>query len=192
MVLDVIFHSMDQLFAPLLVLNPDPSNPFITLSCISLIVSIITTLANKYLVDHKKMEVLREEMKVYQNNLKEAQKSGDAKAMAKMQSEQSDFMKKQSEMMKMSFKPMIVTFVPILLVFYWLTQSVLSKVAVSLPPLVYYVLLVPLWKWVYIAVFHYGAGSTIPYIAGWLGWYILCTFTLSQIFRKLIGIKTGV
>ncbi|MDR0913468.1 MAG: EMC3/TMCO1 family protein [Methanobrevibacter sp.] len=197
MVLEVVFHSMDQFFSPLLALNPDPSNPFVTIFIIAMIVSIITTLANKYLINHDKMEVLRGEMKVYQDKIREAQKSGDAKAMAKIQSENQDFMQKQSEMMKMQFKPMIVTFAPILLVFYWLTQSVLNKVVISLPPFVYYVLLVPVWKWIYSVLFNYGPGLAemdpvrFAFVAGWLGWYILCTFTLSQVFRKMIGIKSG-
>jgi uncharacterized membrane protein (DUF106 family) len=186
-VLGVIFNALDGIMNPVVSLDPNPQNPLITVFLISTLIAVITTVANKVLVDQDKMDSLRDEMKVFQEKLREAQKSGDSKELAKAQSQQQDFMKKQSTMMKMSFKPLIVTFVPILIVFYWMGQSTaISNVVVSLPSFVYYVLLVPVWH-----TFYGPPDTMIPYAVGWLGWYILCTFSMSQIIRKIVGLKSG-
>lgn len=187
MVFDVIFDGLNWIFGPLIALDPNPQNPLLTIFLISAAIAFITTLANRLLVDQDEMESLQNEMKEFQNEMKEAQMSGDPKELAKVQSKQKDFMSKQSKMMKNSFKPLIVTFIPILLVFYWMAQSVVSKVIVSLPAFAYYVLLTPIWH------MFYGPPSApgIPYAVGWLGWYILCTFAMTQVIRKFMGFKSG-
>ena len=186
MVVEIVYMVLDAIFAPLISLDPTPKNPMLTIFVISLIISLITTLAQKLLVDQDEMKEIQDEMKAYQKEMKEAQMSGDNRQMAKLQAKQGDVMAKQSKMMKMSFKPMIVTFIPILLVFYWMAQSVVSKTIVSLPPAVYYTLLTPLWH-----MFYGPPTTTLPYAVGWLGWHILCTFALSQILRKYMGFKDG-
>ncbi|MCL2156597.1 MAG: EMC3/TMCO1 family protein [Methanobrevibacter sp.] len=185
MVLDIIFDGLNWIFGPIIALDPNPQNPLLTIFLISTIIAFVTSLANKLMVDQDEMEALQKEMKEFQNEMKEAQTSGDSKALAKVQAKQKDFMSKQSKMMKNQFKPMIITFVPIILVFWWMREAV-SQVIVSLPPFAYYVLLTPIWH------MFYGPPSTsIPYAVGWLGWYILCTFAMSQIIRKFMGFKTG-
>ena len=186
MVFDVIFEGLNWVFSPIIALDPNPQNPLLTIFLISSIIACITTLANKLLVDQDEMESLQEEMKEFQKEMKEAQTSGDSKALAKVQAQQKDFMAKQTKMMKNSFKPMIVTFIPIILMFYWMGQSVISKVTVSLPVFAYYVLLTPIWH-----MFYGSPSSTVPYAIGWLGWYILCTFAMTQVIRKFMGFKTG-
>ena len=187
MALDVIFAGLNWIFGPIIAIDPNPQNPLLTIFFISTIIAFVTTLANKLLVDQDEMESLQKEMKEFQKEMKEAQMSGDSKAMAKIQSKQKDFMSKQTKMMKNSFKPLIVTLIPFLLLFYWMAQSAVSKVIVSLPAFAYYVLLTPVWH------MFYGPPSTnIPYAVGWLGWYILCTFAMSQTIRKFMGFKTGI
>ena len=98
-------------------------------------------------------------------------------------------MQDQSKMMTNSFKPMIVTFVPIILIFFWMRTSVISGLVVILPPSVYWVTLTPFWH--FIGHFLYGGNATIPYGIGWLLWYMICTFGMSQILRKFLGFKQG-
>jgi len=186
MVFDVIFNGLNWIFGPLIALDPNPQNPLLTIFLISTIIAFVTTLANRLLVDQDEMESLQKEMKEFQKEMKEAQMSGDSKALAKVQSKQKDFMSKQSKMMKNSFKPLIVTFIPILLVFYWMAQSVVSNVIVSLPAFAYYLLLTPIWH-----MFYGPPSAIVPYAVGWLGWYILCTFAMTQVIRKFMGFKTG-
>ncbi|KZX17754.1 hypothetical protein MBCUT_00490 [Methanobrevibacter cuticularis] len=180
----IIFGGLDMIFGPVLALDPNPSNPMLTIFLISTLIAFITTLANKLLVNQDEMESIRNEMKEFQTEMKEAQLSGDSKALAKAQAQQKEVMAKQTKMMTSSFKPVIITFIPIILVYWWMGQSAVSKVAVQLPEFVYYILLVPLWHMFY-------GGNSAPFIVGWLGWYILCTFAMSQILRKYMGLKSG-
>jgi uncharacterized membrane protein (DUF106 family) len=187
MVFDVIFDGLNWVFGPLIALDPNPQNPLLTIFLISTIIAFITTLANRLLVDQDEMESLQKEMKDFQKEMKEAQMSGDSKALAKVQSKQKDFMSKQGKMMKNSFKPLIVTLIPVMLIFYWMmSQPIISKVVISLPAFAYYLLLVPIWE-----MFYSPPSVAIPYAVGWLGWYILCTFAMSQVIRKFMGFKTG-
>ena len=88
-----------------------------------------------------------------------------------------------------SFKPMIVTFVPIIIIFWWMRSSVISSLIVHLPPAAYYISLTPIWH--FIGSFIYGGTPTVPFGIGWLLWYMICTFAMSQIIRKFLGFKDG-
>jgi uncharacterized membrane protein (DUF106 family) len=77
---------------------------------------------------------------------------------------------------------------PILIIFWWISQnSLLNSMIVQLPETAYYALLVPLWH----AIPFYGGAPADPMSITWLGWYILCSFGFSMLFRKLMGIKSG-
>lgn len=178
-----IFGALDYIFLPLV----KSLGPMLGVFIISTIVAFFITLANKLLVDQDKLQSTQKEMKEFQQEMMAAQKSGDPKAMAKVQKQQAEFMKMQQSMMMNSFKPMIVTFVPIILIFWWMAaQPAINKMVIELPSFVFYVLLVPIFHMFY----HQSAG--VPYMAiEWLGWYILCSFAMSFVFRKFLGLKGG-
>jgi uncharacterized membrane protein (DUF106 family) len=182
---------LNPILNPLLTLVSDPHNPYfgaiIGVFIIATIVAFVITLANKLLVDQDRLQFLQGEMKGYQSDMMKAQKSGDPKAMAEMQKKQSEFMSLQKEMMFNSFKPMIVTFVPIIIVFYWMAGNpLINQLYLNMPTFAYYVLLVPIFHTFY----HQSAGVPV-FAIEWLGWYILCSFAMSLIFRKLMGLKGG-
>ncbi|OPY26736.1 MAG: hypothetical protein A4E27_00681 [Methanobacterium sp. PtaU1.Bin242] len=182
---------LNPILNPLLTLVNDPNNPMfgaiVGVFIIATIVAFVITLANKFLVDQDRLQFLQKEMKEYQQEMMKAQKSGDAKALAKVQEKQSEFLDLQKEMMFNSFKPMIVTFVPIIIVFYWMAGNpLINQFYVQLPTFAYYVLLVPLFHMFY----HPSAFVPADIMAiEWLGWYILSSFAMSMIFRKLLGLK---
>lgn len=182
---------LNPIFDPLLTLVSVPNNPYfgaiIGVFIIAVLVSFIITVANKLLVDQDRLQFLQGEMKGFQSEMMKAQKSGDPKAMAEMQKKQAKFMELQKEMMFNSFKPMIVTFVPIILIFYWMAGNpLINHLYLNLPSFTYYVLLVPIFHTFY----HQSAGVPVMAIE-WLGWYILCSFAMSFVWRKLLGIKGG-
>ena len=185
---DVIFEVLNDIFGWLITIDPHPQNPILTVLVVAFIVSLITTIANKFLVDQDEMNEIQANMKEFQEELREAQRTGDGKKMAKLQAQQADMMKDQSKMMSNSFKPMIVTMIPILLIFWWMRGSVISNLVVSLPASVYWISLTPLWH--FFGQFIYG-GTPVPGVRGWLLWYMICTFAMSQILRKFLGFKQG-
>lgn len=181
MVLEIVFNALDVIFSPIMGFNP-----IYSIFIIATIIAFVITLANKLLVDQDRLEYLRKEMQDFQQQMMQARKSNDPKALEKVQKNQAKFMDLQREMMTNSFKPMIVTFLPIILIFWWMAQSKLNSVVVILPKVAYYVLLVPLWH-----MFYHPAPTTPEFAIEWLGWYILCSFGMSMLFRKFLGLKGG-
>ena len=188
-IMGMVYGALNSVFNPILAIDPNPTNPALTVLIIAFIVSLITTVANKYLVDQDEMNEIQAEMKEFQKELREAQKSGDGKRAAELQAKQPELMQRQSKMMSNQFKPMIVTFVPIILIFFWMRTSASSQIVIILPKTVYWVTLTPLWH--VIGSFLYGGNASIPYGIGWLLWYMICTFGMSQIIRKYLGFKQG-
>jgi uncharacterized membrane protein (DUF106 family) len=165
-ILAEIFSSLNQVFDPIIAIDPNPKNPLLTIFLIALIISFFTQLAQKYLMDHERMDEIKLEVAEFQNKMTAVRKSGDADAMNKLQAEQADFMKVQSEMMMMSFKPMLVTMVPIMVIYWWMRSSPLANMHVFLP------------------LFN-------NFNIGFFWWYFLCSFALSQVVRKLVGLKSS-
>ncbi|WP_405287031.1 DUF106 domain-containing protein [Methanobrevibacter sp.] len=184
-----IYGVLNAIFNPILAIDPNPANPALTVLIIAFIVSLITTVANKYLVDQDELNEKQKAMQEFNKELREAQKRGDGKKIAELQAKQADMMKDQTAMMTDQFKPMIVTFVPIILIFFWMRTSAIHNLVIILPKTVYWVTLTPLWH--VIGSFVYGGKATIPYGIGWLLWYMICTFGMSQILRKYLGFKQG-
>ncbi|WP_405274009.1 DUF106 domain-containing protein [Methanobrevibacter sp.] len=184
-----IYGVLNAIFNPILAIDPNPANPALTVLIIAFIVSLITTVANKYLVDQDELNEKQKAMQEFNKELREAQKKGDGKKIAELQAKQADMMKDQTAMMTDQFKPMIVTFVPIILIFFWMRTSAIHNLVIILPKTVYWVTLTPLWH--VIGSFLYGGEATIPYGIGWLLWYMICTFGMSQILRKYLGFKQG-
>ena len=129
----MIYGALNSIFNPILALDPNPTNPALTVLIIAFIVSLITTIANKYLVDQEEMNEHQARMKDLNKRMRDAQKRGDGKELAKIQAEQTEMMKGQTAMMSNQFKPMIVTFVPIILIFFWMRSSASSNLVIILP-----------------------------------------------------------
>ncbi len=185
----MVYQGLNTIFNPILALDPNPANPALTVLIIAFFVSLITTVANKYLVDQDALNERQKSMQEFNKELRDAQKRGDGKKIAELQAKQADMMKDQTAMMTDQFKPMIVTFVPIILIFFWMRTSAIHNLVIILPKTVYWVTLTPIWH--VIGSVLYGGQATIPYGIGWLLWYMICTFGMSQILRKFLGFKQG-
>ena len=132
-IMGMVYGALNAVFNPILAMDPNPSNPALTVLIIAFIVSLITTVANKYLVDQDALNEKQAKMKEFNKELREAQKRGDGKKMAQLQAQQTEMMKENTEMMSEQFKPMIVTFVPIILIFFWMRASAIHDLVIILP-----------------------------------------------------------
>jgi uncharacterized membrane protein (DUF106 family) len=183
MVLEILWGPLDAALNPFI----QYLGPILAIMVIAIVIAFTTSVAQKFLVNQDRLIYLQKEMKEFQQEMNAARKSNDPKALEKAQKKQMEFMGLQKEMMTMSFKPMIVTFLPIIIIFWWLSQNVLlNTLVVKLPTIAFYVFLVPLFHLIY------PQSPGVPVMAiEWLGWYILCSFGFSLLFRKLLGIKSG-
>ncbi len=161
-----IYSIMDSIFGFLFHLTGNEwMNPIVGIFFISALVSLIITLTTAKFVDQKKMKALKEKSKSCQEKMKEAQKKGNMKNMKKYQQE---FSKMSMEMMSSSMRPMFFTFPPIILIFSWLRNSMpYEQVIINLP------FSLPYW------------GNEL----GWLGWYIIVSFAMSPLLKKIFGIE---
>ena len=89
--------------------------PIVSLIIISVFVTLISTLVQKYLTDQKHMKAMRARQKELQKELKDCKDDG-----TKMKEIQVEMMKITGTMMKSSFKPMFITFIPFILLFTWI------------------------------------------------------------------------
>jgi uncharacterized membrane protein (DUF106 family) len=165
-IISQIYSIMDSIFGFLFQLTGDEwMDPIVGIFFMSAFVSLIITLMTARFVDQKKMKVLKEKSKSYQEKMKEAQKKGNMKNMKKYQKE---FSKMSMEMMSSSMRPMFFTFPPIILIFSWLRYLIpYEQVILSLP------FSLPYW------------GNEL----GWLGWYIIVSFAMSPLLKKVFGIE---
>ena len=111
-------------------------SPFGAVLLISLIITLITTLAYKYFTNQQKLKVLKEEMDSLRTQMKESK--NDTQKMMEIQKQS---FQKSMEQMKHAIKPMLITFLPIIILFTWL-QTTYAPVGNLLGPLN--------WLWVYI------------------------------------------
>ncbi|MBI1935134.1 DUF106 domain-containing protein [Candidatus Woesearchaeota archaeon] len=101
---------LNIVFAPLLKLPP-----VWAVIIISFIVSIIITVATKYLTNQELMKKLKEDTKQLQSQLKESK--NNPQKMVELQKKQ---MEMTMEQFKHSLKPTLITFIPIIIIFTWM------------------------------------------------------------------------
>ncbi len=108
---------LDPIFNP--IFGPFLSwNPALGVVIIAAIITVIITLAYKFLTDQEKMKHLKGRQKGFQTEMK-AHKDNHEKLM----SIQKDAMKVNMEYMKHSLKPTLFTMLPILLIFGWMSGA---------------------------------------------------------------------
>jgi len=90
------------------------SSPRISLAVISMMVTLVSTLAHKWLTNQEHMKSLKKRQKEIQKELKGGK---DEKILKELNGE---MLKLTGVMMKGSFKPMFVTIIPFLILFAWI------------------------------------------------------------------------
>ena len=82
------------------ILDPNPPNSTIGLMLISMILMFISTLANRLLVDQKKMREWRTEINEWNTKFREALKKKDSKLIEKLKKQQPRILQLQAKMFK--------------------------------------------------------------------------------------------
>jgi len=90
------------------------ASPKISIAVFSIIVTLVSTLAHKWLTNQEHLKSLKKRQKEIQKELKGCK---DGKLLKELNGE---MMKITGVMFKSSMKPMFVTIIPFLILFYWL------------------------------------------------------------------------
>lgn len=128
---------------------------------ISGVLTLLITLAYKYLTDQERMSHLKSEQKRFQEEMKNNKDNKEKLMELQKQSLQLSW-----EYMRHSWKPMLYTFIPIILIFGWVKTLYpdINGIKTVLIPF-------PLF------------GGF-----GWLGTYIISSIIFSMIFRKILKV----
>tara|TARA_B100001971_G_C18243476_1_gene572544 strand:- start:905 stop:1465 length:561 start_codon:yes stop_codon:yes gene_type:complete len=171
-ILSMVYKTVDAFFGPIFHITSDPNlNAILGVMIISILVSAAIVGITSKVVDQNKMKSLKSQVAVYQDDIKKAQKRKDLKKISSIQKE---MMSHQKSMMMVSMRPMMFTMLPILVIFTWLRQYEVLLDFISLKG---YLVALPFT----LPKF----GSTL----GWLGWYILCSFPMSILIKKLFKLE---
>ena len=111
-------------------------SPLLAMLIISLILTLLISLAYKFMTNQQELKQHKEEMKAIQKEMKGLKNNPE-----KMMQKQKDLMEKNMKMMGQNLKPMIITFIPLIIIFGWLrvTYDPLGKLALGLS-----------WFWIYL------------------------------------------
>ena len=153
-----------------------PSSTLLILG-VAAILSLITNLSNRFLVDIKRMKAIMKEVNAWRKEFEEAKKSKNKQLMAKVMKKQQAIMSLQGKMMWDRMKISLLFLIP-----FWLVFMILSRFYGSQP-----VALSPF---------------SIPYLLtgaldetykafklSFFSWYIICSFGISLPLSRVLGVN---
>lgn len=161
-----------------IVLNPlndmmGIGNFHITLFALAVITALCASLVQKYSIDWEFTKRVQSNMKEFQKKYREAQVSGNAKEIKKMEIKQKEMMGDQMKMMKQQFKPMLYISIISLPLFLWAHHhTTLHQIYITFPFMGEQLL----------------SGSIFGPFEYWIFWSILSSISISNIIRKVLGI----
>ncbi len=151
-----------------------PNSTFFILG-VALLLSLATSLANRFLVDIEKMKSAMKEVSAWKRELDKAKKTGDKQLLAKVMKKQQAIMRVQSKMSWDRMKVSFMFFIPFYLV--WIVLGgFYSNISVALSPFrVPYLL---------------GGNPVSPGSIGlvFISWYIICSLASSLPLSRVLGI----
>jgi len=149
--------TLATIFSPLLALPP-----ILGEGILAVILTFITTLFYKYLVDQNKVKELKQKQKDLQAKIKELQKIKPEEASAATK----EVLELTNKQMMMNMKPMFATMAIVIVILPWMATAFTGTIAV-LP-------------------------FSLPFFGndfGWLAWYFFISITFTTLFRKLLGVE---
>jgi uncharacterized membrane protein (DUF106 family) len=128
----------------------------------SLGLSLLMTLASKFLANQQKMKQVRRDMDFHRKKASEAQKAGDAK---KANEHMSDMLKASQSQFRHNMKPMMFSFLIVILAASWFGAAYAESKILS--------------------------PVSIPFVGAelnWFWWYLLIVLPFSTFFRKVLDV----
>lgn len=135
-------------------------DPAIEILLFSIMISIVSALLNKKLVNQDRMTEIKKKIKDFQTRYNEAKKSGDQNLIKKLEEEQKEVLGLTKEMMSNSFKPLLYTFLPFMILLYFLSSAYGSLGNI---------MTLPIFNWE----------------LNWLWWYILVSVATAIVFELI-------
>lgn len=131
-------------------------------------IAFLMSLANRLLIDPEKTRAWRKEVVEWNEQLREARKSGNKKQMEKLMKKQQYILQIQAKMSWQSMKVTLLFFIPLMIVWYFLRGMYEEKIA-----------------------YFPGIGSWLGPFPSLFWWYMLCYFLFNALFFRLLGISSA-
>ena len=169
-----------------------PESTFIVIG-VALLLSLMTTSANRFLVDYKMVTKNRREFMLWQQAVKKARKDGDEKQLDKLMKRQAAVMKMSSRASLEQLKTTAITFIPLLLLYNVLVTAFSFHVAVAFSPVAIPGAVVTCVKTILPSLdvcSQLGTeGSQFSFLSV-VYWYFLSSFAISIPLSRLFGVQT--
>ncbi|MGC8998087.1 MAG: EMC3/TMCO1 family protein [Candidatus Bathyarchaeia archaeon] len=149
---------------------PPTSPPWSTLFIFLLAaaISFLMSLANRLTTDPEKTKAWRKEIAEWNEQFREARKSGNKKQMEKLMKKQQYILQIQAKMSWQSMKVSLLFFIPLMIVWFFLNNTYRKQ------PIAYFP----------------GIGPQLLWLPPLFWWYLLCSFFFSTLFSHLLGLTS--
>lgn len=158
------------------------SNPTYFIMGVAILISLILTLVNMFVINQKRMKEINSEVKAYNKKLMKATRKNNQEELDKLKKKKPQIMQLQQELMKMQM-PMFLSMLPFFVVFLLLRRLAEAQAWGEFL----------LFPWCpSLAAASAGTCFALPLFGaslGWLGWYIVCSMPFTSFFRKLLGVQ---
>jgi uncharacterized membrane protein (DUF106 family) len=149
-------------------------NFHIVLLVMAAITGTYAAIIQKFTINWDLMRINQERMKEFQKEMKEAQLSQNTFLLKKLQDQQKDMMSEQMEMSKQQFKPMAYISIISIPLLYWVYYYISGHGSATM--------VFPFWGTQLLTSHAFGP------LTHWLYWYLICSFGISQIIRKILHV----
>ncbi|MGB9964977.1 DUF106 domain-containing protein [Halobacterium hubeiense] len=152
---------------------------YVVVMALAVLTGLYSTLLQANLTDMDKMSEYQERAQKLQDKMSEAKERGDEAEIERLREEQMEAFGDQAGMLKEQFRPMawiMLLTIPAFLWMYWKLGTVYSGREI--------VMVLPLTGEV---DFNHGRLLVFP---TWIIWYMVCSFSFSNIIRKALNIQT--
>jgi len=152
---------------------------YVVVMALAVLTGLYSTLLQANLTDMDKMSEYQERAQQLQDKMSEAKERGDEAEIERLREEQMEAFGDQAGMLKEQFRPMVwimLLTIPAFLWMYWKLGTVYSgrEIVMTLP------LAGPV-------DFNHGRILVFP---TWIIWYMICSFSFSNVIRKALNIQT--
>lgn len=162
----MIISALDVAFAPIIAINP-----VLSLFIVSTVISLLILGINMLLINKNTVKKIKDSMSELREAMTKAQKLGNTEEATKLMNE---LMKLNSQYFKKTYKSLVVSLVIVFLFLPWVGFRY-AELELGVPFVGYSV-----------------RSITIPVlgseIQAWMVWYILVSFTIGWVLRKLLAI----
>ena len=153
---------------------------YVVVMVLAVLTGLYSTLLQANLTDMDKMSEYQERAKELQNRMSEAKERGDEAEIERLREEQMEAFGDQANMLKEQFRPMVwimLLTIPVFLWMYWKLgtgQVPNSELQMTLP---------------LMGESNLKSGRALVFPV-WILWYMLCSFSFSNVIRKALNIQT--